>query len=143
MTEHKKTKDDIKSFKLKHPCKECPFRNDLPEHLMNTQNEAVLFEAISAANAFLDIYGDKYSTRLKITSHHVEIALYCTASHSYPYKRITQYYRKPESLEKLTANVQCFKDAITKAIERQKDKDKWDPRLQAKRDANNQPLEQN
>lgn len=110
---------------------------------MNTQNEAVLFEAISAANAFLDIYGDKYSTRLKITSHHVEIALYCTATNSYVYKRITQYYRKPESLEKLTANVQCFKEAMTKAIERQKLKDKWDPRLKDKRNADNQALEQN
>ena len=106
-------------------------------------NEAVLFEAISAANDFLDIHGDNFSTRLKITSHHAEVALYCTATNSYLYKRITQYYRKPESLEKLTANVQCFKDAITKAIERQKVKDRWDPRLQAKRDANNQPLEQN
>lgn len=28
MTEHKKTKDDIKSFKLKRPCKDCPFRKD-------------------------------------------------------------------------------------------------------------------
>ena len=100
-----------------------------------SDNESVLLEAISAADAFLDIYRGKYSTRLKITSHHLEIALYCTASHSYLHKRITQYYRKPESLAKLTVNVKEFKDAMTKAIERQKLKDKWDPRLQAKRDA--------
>lgn len=106
-------------------------------------NEAVLFEAITAANAFLDIYGDNFSTRLKITSHHVEIALYCTASHSYPYKRITQHYRQPESLEKLTANVQCFKEAMTKASERQKLKDRWDPRLKDKPNTDNQALEQN
>ena len=99
-----------------------------------SDNESVLFEAISAANEFNDIFGDNYAARFKINKNNVEIALYCTASHSYPHRRITQHYGKPESLAKLTANVKEFKDAMTKAIERQKVKDKWDPRLQAKRD---------
>ena len=110
---------------------------------MKTQNESVLFEAISAANEFNDICGDNYATRFKINKHNVEFALSCTATHSYVYKRITQHYRQPESLEKLTANVQEFKDAMTKAIEKQKLKDRWDPRLKDKRDADNQALEQN
>lgn len=99
-----------------------------------SDNESVLFEAISAANEFNDIFGDNYAARFKINKNNVEIALYCTTSHSYPHRRITQHYRKPESLVKLIANVQEFKDAMTKAIERQKLKNKWDPRLQAKRD---------
>ena len=97
--------------------------------------ESVLFEAITAANEFNDIFGGNYACRFKINKHHVEFALSCAATNSYVYKRITQYYRKPESLEKLIANIQEFKDAMSQAIKRQKLKDRWDPRLQAKRDA--------
>ena len=99
-----------------------------------SNGESALFEAITAANEFNDICGDNYATRFKVNKHNLEFALSCAATNSYVYRRITHYYRRPESLAKLTANVQEFKDAMTKAIERQKVKDKWDPRLQAKRD---------
>lgn len=56
MTEHKKTKDDIESFKLKHPCKECPFRNDLPEHLKGwlgkERAEGIAFDTFKTGQSF-------------------------------------------------------------------------------------------
>lgn len=56
MTEHKKTKDDIESFKLKHPCKECPFRKDLPEHLKGWLGESrakgIAFDTFKTGQSF-------------------------------------------------------------------------------------------
>lgn len=56
MTEHKKTKDDIESFKLKRPCKECPFRKDLPEHLKGwlgkERAEGIAFDTFKTGQSF-------------------------------------------------------------------------------------------
>lgn len=51
-----KTKDDIKSFKLKRPCKDCPFRKDLPEHLKGwlgkVRVEGIAFNTFKMGQSF-------------------------------------------------------------------------------------------
>lgn len=50
------SKDDIQSFKLKRPCKECPFRKDLPEHLKGwlgkERAEGIAFDTFKTGQSF-------------------------------------------------------------------------------------------
>ena len=50
------SKNDIHSFKLKRPCKECPFRKDLPEHLKGWLGESrakgIAFDTFKTGQSF-------------------------------------------------------------------------------------------
>lgn len=55
MTEQQ-TKDDINSFKLKRPCKDCPFRKDLSPHLKGwlgkERAEGIAFDTFKTGQSF-------------------------------------------------------------------------------------------
>lgn len=83
-------------------------------------NEAILFSAITAMGEFNSVCCDDLSARMKISKHHIELVIYSNLENGYKYKSITQYYRKPESLEKLTTRVKGFTDLMDELLKDQK-----------------------